>query len=841
MINGRLWLWGLAVMSGLLIAGCSEGQSVVEAEQAGQIMSQARKRFQLLGPLLDRAAQIERGEGAFRPVILNSRDGGGEENLTSADGWSKLGNHRMEAELLARAADVLRLSSGPVTLDVRALGARDVPGVPQETALVFQGAYPYAHSFFIAEEQRVEEFIVLRDARAPRLFEYELKVVAAGAQIRQTEGLVEVLDREGDAWMRLAPPFTIDARGIRRPAAVELAGTRLKVSLPGGSYVYPVLLDPGWTTTGKMSSNATGHVATRLTTGDVLVVGLDSHKAGRSFAERYNPTKGTWTFALATAREPEFTATLLSSGHVLAAGGKGPDGNPTFSSELYNPTTGTWAKTGDLYVAKMGHTATLLKSGKVLATGGLKLIKYCPPGAPCMYSTETSERTDLYTPSTGKWVQTGDLNTARTSHTATLLGSGKVLVVGGKDKNSSWLSSAELYDPASGKWTKTGVMAVPRHGHSATLLPSGKVLIAGGYNALVCKSAELYDPQFGSWTPIKNMKAERHLHTATLLSTGKVLVAGGEGWSSAQLSSAELFDPGSGTWTSTNSMGTARWDHTATLLISGEVLVVGGRNAKYSHLATAELYFPTSGLNCQKPADCANGQCVDGVCCDTSCRETCKTCIKTTNAGGTFGTCSNANAGTQDTYATTPCTGAGTCDGNGVCKKSTGQACTANSECALGLCVDSTCCDTSCTSTCTACNVSGLAGKCSNVLAGQGDGTCAGTQACDGKGSCKKANGQACTAASDCGSGYCVDKTCCDTACKATCKSCAVSGYEGTCTNIPKGQQDGNATNMRRSEARTLRPRDHLRCATRYTPGPWVVALPRVGGLHHRDERRDAA
>ena len=71
------------------------------------------------------------------------------------------------------------------------------------------------------------------------------------------------------------------------------------------------------------------------------------------------------------------------------------------------------------------------------------------------------------------------MGTARDSHTATLLPSGKVLVAGGLDCCSS-LSSAELYDPATGMWTATGSM---RHGtlfHTATLLPSGKVLVAGG-------------------------------------------------------------------------------------------------------------------------------------------------------------------------------------------------------------------------------------------------------------------------------------------------------------------------------------------------------------------------
>ena len=76
---------------------------------------------------------------------------------------------------------------------------------------------------------------------------------------------------------------------------------------------------------------------------------------------------------------------------------------------------------------------------------------------------------------------TGNLNTAREFHTATLLPNGKVLVAGGE--GPTFVISAELYDPAMGTWTFTrGNLTAPRVFHTATLLPNGKVLVAGGYN-----------------------------------------------------------------------------------------------------------------------------------------------------------------------------------------------------------------------------------------------------------------------------------------------------------------------------------------------------------------------
>src|SRR4051794_17998554 len=78
----------------------------------------------------------------------------------------------------------------------------------------------------------------------------------------------------------------------------------------------------------------------------------------------------------------------------------------------------------------------------------------------------------------GVFNSTGNLATPRNGHTATMLGSGKVLVVGGLT-NGNPLASAELYDPATGTWSATGSLTTARFAHTATLLPNGKVLVAG--------------------------------------------------------------------------------------------------------------------------------------------------------------------------------------------------------------------------------------------------------------------------------------------------------------------------------------------------------------------------
>src|SRR6516162_9352217 len=54
-------------------------------------------------------------------------------------------------------------------------------------------------------------------------------------------------------------------------------------------------------------------------------------------------------------------------------------------------------------------------------------------------------------------------------------------------------------------------------------------------------------------------------------------------------------------------------------------------------------------------------------------------------------------------------------------------------------------------------------------------------------GGAKKAAGQHCACASDCASGYCVDGFCCNEACASGCRTCALTGSEGTCVSRVSG------------------------------------------------------
>ena len=326
-------------------------------------------------------------------------------------------------------------------------------------------------------------------------------------------------------------------------------------------------------TKGSMTIARSGHSATLLLTGKVLVTG-GGNGGPDATAELYDPATQSFAPTAGTMTEARSgqTATLLANNAVANYGKVLIVGSADSTAELYDPVSSTFAATGSMHHARTAPTATLLSSGKVLIAGG---------------NTNSGNLVaELYDPASGSFSDTGSTTIARAGHTATLLLNGQVLIAGGGT------ATAELYDSASGTFSPTaGDMTEGRTGHTATLLgaadgvQNGDVLIIG-----TSGSADLYDPgtrtfkRVGSFEPGPNGYLPVFAQTASLRKDGTVLAAGGDGRRrcgrggsrAVSSSSAALFAPESDGFTITGSLNTSRDTHTATVLQDGTVLIVGG-------------------------------------------------------------------------------------------------------------------------------------------------------------------------------------------------------------------------------------------------------------------------
>ena len=309
------------------------------------------------------------------------------------------------------------------------------------------------------------------------------------------------------------------------------------------------------------------------------------------------------------------------------------------ASIVWAQAPGAFTPTGSMITARSyGISATVLTDGKVLIAGGYT------EGLPIWGSAPTAAA-EIYDPATGTFSPTGSMNSARALHSATLLLDGRVLIAGGYGFGGSCQTSAELYDPSTGTFTLAGDLTAlsvaslrpagnpgmrPPAGVSAPhiSLMNGKILFAGSDGLPAPETyAAVWNPATGTFDPgVGQMSAPRADQAMTLLPDGKALVTGGSSWTTVEplswdqdyvvnggpimyriccLSSAELFDPATEQFTVAGSMVAPRAGHTAAVLSSGDVLIVGGTllsgdvNIATGGIpagASAELYHPATPI-----------------------------------------------------------------------------------------------------------------------------------------------------------------------------------------------------------------------------------------------------
>jgi hypothetical protein len=175
---------------------------------------------------------------------------------------------------------------------------------------------------------------------------------------------------------------------------------------------------------------------------------------------------------------------------------------------------------------------------------------------------------------------------ARSSHTATLLPDGRVLITGGwAREGTAPLAEAELFDPTTSTFRPAGTVR-----GAAIRLPDERVLIADGGTGPGSRTASVafFDPATGALTPGPAMPRPTHA-ASVVLPDGDILVTGGQDETRHGLASTVVYDPDSGDWRPGPDMGTPRFKHAITMLDGGRVLVLGGTTDDRELLVSTEV------------------------------------------------------------------------------------------------------------------------------------------------------------------------------------------------------------------------------------------------------------
>jgi hypothetical protein len=254
----------------------------------------------------------------------------------------------------------------------------------------------------------------------------------------------------------------------------------------------------------RSSPTATLLAASGPNAGKVLIVGGNT-TSGDQIAELYDPATGTFSdTGTTTLLRSGHTATLLTvgplAGQVLIAGGSG-----SATAELYNPSTGAFTPTGSMTVPRTGHTATALGAQDIGHNGDVLMVG--TDGSTDLFDPGTQKFTAVGSVDPPSAVViTSHTATLRNDGTVLVAGGYEqgqayrrwfrglpwhtFCVLEGTFPRSTAMSA--LFAPESEGFTPTNYLNTARDGHTATLLGNGSVLILGGVENTLGFSSRFY-------------------------------------------------------------------------------------------------------------------------------------------------------------------------------------------------------------------------------------------------------------------------------------------------------------------------------------------------------------
>jgi MYXO-CTERM domain-containing protein len=525
-------------------------------------------------------------------------------------------------------------------ISARLREARGVVGDSSKGYLVYAGALVTGGDVIhIPGPTGTEDWLTISGPEQ-RSVSYEVALGDKVAGLRLFANTFEILDAQGMPRLRVSPPYLVDAKLERHEAKLALSGCAadtdrsppwshavlapgsrtcmLTISWDPETLAYPALLDPDWSSTGNLANPGRGgHVAGRLNDGTVLVAGgtfgtPPGPLTPLATAERFtldSGGNGVWAAAATMkggARAFPFSVIRLNKFYVI--NGSADYCTSVNTTEYFNSVTNDWTETtipssNPPRGRSFDATATLLSDGRIIVAGGTSSPD-CNIFTPQVW-------TDIYDTTSDTWTRGPDLPVARSSHTATPVPGGDVILVGGQSAPDSqnsggYLASTQIFNHATNQWIAGPTLNNAHRGHATVSLndSSFDVLVFGGLTGEVAQDASTNYGTTERWTGgaswtlvMPGMATPRQWangnHAERLLNGSAIAVLGTRG--ALSLTDAEVFDPTSNTWASTGALpgGERAGSFTVTQLgASGKVLVAGGQRQSGVTVAACDLYTP---------------------------------------------------------------------------------------------------------------------------------------------------------------------------------------------------------------------------------------------------------
>jgi hypothetical protein len=203
--------------------------------------------------------------------------------------------------------------------------------------------------------------------------------------------------------------------------------------------------------TDQITWGVTIYGAGTLTTDDYSMVDATQPADGDVCTAGAACTQGAWQVMPFQSPVRAIHTVLMHNGDVLLVAGSGNDPNAfaagTFTSAVYDPHNGTFRQIptpSDMFCS--GHVQ--LPDGRILILGGTKAY----PAADGSHGYEGLNTSYIFNPSTNTYQRVNDLNDGHWYPSATELGNGDVISLGGLRGDSSGSVTAEYFSNSQQQW-----------------------------------------------------------------------------------------------------------------------------------------------------------------------------------------------------------------------------------------------------------------------------------------------------------------------------------------------------------------------------------------------------